>query len=206
MPDWSRRRALHAVAAAGTLLTAGCGARPSGPPDDPPDLRERVTDIETLLARNSKGTPLVRPRTETPEETPPSEERVRMASLTKHLTSADELAELQFRTDAGAADVRSFLTATDYESRSVYLIQRPIEECYQPRLVGVYREQDGVEADFCQDLRPADSDCEVGTEDVIAVAIRLPFPGDEFTGLGLGWSGDCDHVSTIALGEGGESS
>ena len=62
----------------------------------------------------------------------------------------------------------------------------------------VAREEDGVEADFCRELRPADAAC--GAEDRVAVgvAIRLPFAGDEFSSLGSGWSSDCDRRPVLA--------
>ncbi|MFB6196314.1 MAG: hypothetical protein ABEI80_09090 [Haloplanus sp.] len=200
MPDWSRRDALRAVATTGTLLAAGCSTSDTGPIDAPPP-RRRVTDFESVLARNARGNPLVVPA---PVDGDEAGERRQDHSLMEHLTATADVEEFRFRADAGAADLASFVNATDFASQSVYLLQRSIGECYRTRLVGVYREGDGVDAEFCRDLRPADVDCDTDTEDTVAVAIRLPFAGDDFNSIGSGWSGDCEHVATVEL-ERGES-
>jgi hypothetical protein len=132
--------------------------------------------------------------------TPRAEER---RPRTEYLTDADDRERVAFRSTAAAEDLRAFVDATDLESESVYLTERLVGECYEARLVGVYREDDGVEADFCGALRPADAECSAGDHDTVGIAIRLPFPGDELSGLGWGWSSGCERRSTVAS-EGGE--
>jgi hypothetical protein len=204
MPDWSRRHALQAAASVGTLALAGCNGGTDRSRSLPPD-RDRVTEYETAFARNEDGEPVfVTGETGTAEEGGPDEERRQRVGAVEHVTDDADLDDLRFRDVPGAADLESFLRATDLESRSVYLLQRPIGECYAVRLVGVFREDDGVEADFCRMLRPADVSCAADAEDVYAVAIRLPFPGDDFSGLGTGMSGDCEGRSSVPLTEGGD--
>lgn len=213
MADWSRRHALQAVATAGALALAGCSSETSRSRSLPPD-REPVTDYEATLVRNTDGEPVfVDPEDESGDESSDDEEGTgeetgdvpRAYSTVMHLTGDEELDRLQFRDVQGASELTSFLRATDLESESVYLLQRAIGECYEPRLVGVAREDNGVDADFCRELRPADVDCDADAHDVIAIAIRLPFPGEEFSGLGTGWGSSCDHEHAVRITEGGDA-
>lgn len=202
MPDWSRRRVLQSVAVVGTLTLAGCSDATTGSNDVPPVPRDRIADVEAIKARNDDGDPLfVAGDTETGQAD--ADRRARVSEL-HHLTDEAALERLRFRDGSGGADLEAFVRGTDLESKSVYLLQRPIGECYVPRLVGVFREGDGVDADFCRDLRPADVECDVDARDVVAVAIRLPFAGDEFSGVGSGWSRGCEHRPTDPLTDGGD--
>lgn len=206
MPHWSRRQTLQTVGVAGALALAGCSGTTTGSDDVPPAPREQIHDFEVASARNADGDPLFlagEQPTDTGERTD-GDLAARVSEL-RHLTDEVDLDELRFRDEPGAADLEAFVTATDLESRSVYLFQRPIGECYVPRLVGVFREGDGVDVELCQDLRPADAECDADAEDVIAVAIRLPFAGDEFSGVGGGWSSRCEHYQSDPLTEGGDA-
>jgi hypothetical protein len=190
MPDRSRRRLLQTVAVAGTLAVAGCSGATTRSNDLPPVPRERTADVQVTTARNTDGDPLfVTGDGGTDRDDGGRSARVREVH---HLTDESDLERLRFRD--GAADLRAFVTATDLESKSVYLVQRPIGECYAPRLVAVFREGTGVDAEFGRELRPAGFDCAVDTCDMVAVAIRLPFAGDGFDSTGFSpWGSDCER-------------
>ncbi len=198
MPDWSRRRALQAVATTGALALAGCSGESSSSRSVPPDRGEPVPpdDYEVRFVRDRDGEPLF--EVDDGNDQPPE-----VGRDIEYLTDAEDREELTFRSTTPADDLRAFVDATDLESRSVFLLQRPIGECYEAYLVGVYREGDGVDADFCQALRPADAECSADERDTVGVAISLPFEGDSFGGYGTGWSGSCEHRSTVAR-EGGD--
>lgn len=196
MPDWSRRHALHA--AAGVLLTAfaGCNDIDSASQSVPRDDRDRVADVTVLKIRNRTGTPMVlRRRDLTTEDEPTDEPPGRRGNIMDHVTEMDSDDEraLAFQTDVpGASDLEAFFEATDFESESVYIAQSSIPECYERHLTGVHREGDGVDAQFCRTLRPADVDCSADEHDMVAFAIRLPFHGDDFSSVGGGHSSRCD--------------
>jgi hypothetical protein len=103
-----------------------------------------------------------------------------------------------FRSTEPATELRAFVDGTDFDSRSVYLLQRPIGECYEARLVGVYREDGGVAVDLCQSLQSADIACSAGGVDTVGVGVRLPFPGDGSAGHDWNWRGDCAGLRTVA--------
>lgn len=192
MPDWSRRRALQLATAAGSLALAGCSGESSRSNRIPPDRGEPVSDFEVTFVRDSSGGRLFEAEDESGGEPGGFE----------YLTDGDELDDLTFPSSSAAAELRSFVVETDFDAESVYLVERPIGECYRANLVGVYRETDGVDADFCRELRPADVECSADGTDAIGVAIRLPFPGDEFNSYSSGWSSQCDPRPIVAR-EGG---
>jgi hypothetical protein len=196
MPDWSRRRALQAATAAGALALAGCSGEGSSSNEIPRTRGDPVppSEFEVLFVRDTDGEPLFA----VGEDGTGSDGRG-----IEYLTDEADREELTFRSTGPAAELRAFVDGADLGSRSVYLLQRPIGECYEARLVGVYRETDGVDADFCQALRPADLECSAEGRETVGVAIRLPFPGDSFSGYGAGWSGDCDRGTAVAR-EGGD--
>jgi hypothetical protein len=202
MPDWSRRHALQAVATTATLGLAGCSSETSRSRSVPPDRGDRVTDYEARFVRNTDGEPVVTVGEPGDEDENEDEPRIRLSEM-HHLTDEAELDDIQFRDVTGAADLESFVAATDYESASVYLLQRQVGECYEPRLVGVFREDDGVDAEFCRELRPADVECDAEAHDVFTVAIRLAFPGDDFNSVGSGSSSSCDHERAVPIPEAG---
>ena len=120
-----------------------------------------------------------------------------------HLTSDDDRDDVTFQSTEPATELRSFVDATDLDSESVFLLETSIGACYEARLLGVYRETDGVDTEFCRALKPADVDCSVDDRDRVGVAIRLPFPGDGFTSIGSSWGSDCEHRGGAAAREGG---
>ena len=202
MPDWSRRRALQAVATVGALTLAGCSGESSVSREVPRDRGDPVPpdEFEVTFVRDTDGEPLFtvgRDDRDGDGRTPEVEQG------TEYLTDDDEREDLTFRSTEPAADLRAFVEGVDLDSRSVYLLQRLVGECYEVRLVGVYRETDGVDADFCGALRPADVECSADERDTVGVAISLPFEGDSFGGYGTGWSSGCGHRSTVAR-EGGD--
>jgi hypothetical protein len=202
MPDWSRRRALQAVATTGALALAGCSGETSRSGSVPRDRGEPVPpdEFEVRFVRDTDGGPLftVGDDDRDREEGTPAVEQG-----TEYLTADGDREELTFRSTEPATALRRFVEGVDLGSRSVYLLQRRLGECYGARLVGVYREDDGVDADFCQALRPADVACSADDRDTVGVAISLPFEGDSFNGYGTGWSSGCERRSTVAR-EGGD--
>jgi hypothetical protein len=156
----------------------------------------RDTDGEPLFDVNRGSDSIAAEDTATRR---PAERRPRRA----YLTDTDGRERVAFRSTAAAKELRTFVDGADLESDSVYLTERLVGECYEARLVGVYRENDGIDADFCEALRPADVECSVEDRDTVGIAIRLAFPGDELSGLGWSWGGDCEHLPTVAS-EGGD--
>ena len=196
MSALSRRRALHLAGGALLSALAGCDGTDSSSRSVPRENRDRVDDVTVLKVRNTEPTPMViHERDRETEQTSTEEPPRRRGHLMDHVTDyAPENDDSVFvRSDvAGADHIRRFLEETDFETESVYLSQSTVQECYERHLVGAYREDDGVDAEFCVRLRPADAACETDSYAMTAFLIRLPFAGDNFNSVG-GGGGSCDR-------------
>lgn len=197
MPDWSRRRALHAVGTIASVALAGCteGRETS----DPPSRRrgDPVTEYDLLAVRDSDASALFW-RDETADEEDPE----RMAHV--YATADSDLEDVSFASNSEAADTLSaFANGTDFEARSLLLRARPVAECYAAQFRGVWRDGDDLETAFCQKLRPADEACGREAEDTFAYGLRLPYPDEELTSFGSQWSGDCHPTPPVGVDDAG---
>lgn len=195
MPDWSRRHALHAAGSVLLTAIAGCNGSSSSSRSVPRDDRDMVDDISVLKVRNVSPLPMVmRRRDKTTEDRTPEEPPERRGNIMDHVTEKNRQSgrDIVFQTDVpGATDIETFFEETDFETESLYIAQSTIRECYERHLTGVYREGDGVDAQFCLSLRSADVDCRTDAYDMTAFAIRLPFSGDDLSSVGGGQSSGC---------------
>jgi len=198
MPDWSRRRALQAVGTVTAVALAGCTQ--GGESADPPTRRhgDPVTDYDLLQVRDADATQLFwRGDPETADG--------RVGAGYEYVDSASTLEDLTFASDSDAAgDLFAFASATDFDERSVLLVARPVAACYEAEFRGVWRDDDGLETAFCQQLRPADESCSREGEDAFGLALRVPFADAEFTSFGSQWSGDCGP-KPVGIAEGRNS-
>jgi hypothetical protein len=201
MPDWSRRRALRTVATAGVFALAGCSGEPgsSGPVQRDRGDPVPPTDLEVLFVRDPGGEPLFDVESGSDDGTTPEGGGIEgRRTRSEYLRDPGSRDRITFRSTPAAEELRAFVDATEFGSDSVYLLERPVSACYEARLVGVYREDDGVAADLCQSFRPADIACSVDGIDTVGVGIRLPFPGDGLSGHDWSWRGDCGDQRTVA--------
>jgi len=51
----------------------------------------------------------------------------------------------------------------------------------------------GPSAQFCRSLRPVDAECNADAEHTAGYAIRLPFTGENHSGMGSGMSSSCSR-------------
>lgn len=197
MPEWSRRRALQALATGAVAGLAGCGAPSSefggnaGRPAVAVRGGEQVSDYEVVRARRSDEKPIV---TATPnEEAEPDDERDGPRYDHDHVTDAESASGYAFDPPTGGPDVGAFLRETDYETQSVFLSIVGVHPCRRRRLVRVARETNGLDIEFCTTTKPADVACAPEGREATVTAVRLPFPGDGFSGYSVGGSSSCEH-------------
>lgn len=201
MPDWSRRCALQTFAATGAFALAGCSGEPGSPRPAPHDRGEPVppADLEVLFVRDPGGEPLFDVERGSDDGATPEDGGIEgNRTRSEYLRDAESRGRVSFRSTPAAEELRAFVDVTDFESRSLYLLERPVSACYEARLVGVYRGDDTVAVDLCQSFRPTDFVCSVGGIDTVGVGVRLPFPGDGLSDHDWVWRGDCGNLRTVA--------
>lgn len=189
MPDWSRRQTLSSLAGGLAVALAGCRGEASdesvsGDVQRRGDEEQRVEEYELERVRNTDGATLFSRSQELRSDRPGGYD---------HLTSREDLEEYTFGDVPEARALREFSAATDFESESVYLYARQVEACYNLRLQRVEVDDGSPSAHFCRDLRPVDEECEADVHHTAGYAIRLPFPGDRYSGKGAGMSSSCSR-------------
>jgi len=195
MADLTRRHALLTVASGVTAL-AGCAGE-----DDPTvDLGSPVRpveDYEVRHVRNEDGALLFTTREEVPTGIDDERDR-RERSSRRAIVSEDRLDEFTFGDVPEADRLRSFATATDFNTSSLYLLAMPVEACYEVRLRSATVDWDEFESDrlnprahFCRTYRPADVECSVDEVHTVGFAIRLPLTAERSSGSGRSMSSSC---------------
>jgi hypothetical protein len=201
MPDWSRRRVLQAAAATGAFALAGCSGESSSSSEVTPDRGDPVppSEFDVVFVRDPGGEPLFDVEGGSDGGATPEDGGIEgRPTRVEYLRDPESRDRVTFRSTPAAEELRAFVDGSDLESGSVYLLERPVSACYEARLVGVYREDDGVNADLCQSFRPADIACSADGIDTVGVGVRLSFPGDGLSGHGWSWQGDCGNRRTVA--------
>lgn len=190
MSDWSRRRFLAASSLPILGALTGCSASPdrTGAELDTAPRKRPVTDYDAVKVRNSGGSPLVERDSSTAADRSHTYDHITEQANVPSFTGVPEARELD-----------RFVGATDFAAESILLFVRPVPECYDLRLVSVSKEGDGdgVDARYCREMRPADVSCERDAEDPVGIAVRLPFAGDSFNSLGMGFSSSCGDRPTV---------
>ncbi|WP_181685089.1 hypothetical protein [Halorhabdus salina] len=195
MPDLTRRRALLAVAS-GAAALAGCGGTATDPVtiDDRSD-GELIDDYEVVSARNEDGAVLF-----TEGEIPTATQSDRSNRYARRgrsiVVSSEDLDAITFGDVPEADRLRSFASATDFGSSSLYMASHSVDACHEIRLQSVSVEWDGSEdihphAQFCQTTRPADVACATDTLHTVGFVTRLPVAAESSSGSGRGMSYEC---------------
>ncbi|QLC34923.1 hypothetical protein EFA46_011725 (plasmid) [Halarchaeum sp. CBA1220] len=190
MPSTTRRALLCGAGAAAVGALAGCSA--SETHSSSPDGGTLVTDYTAVITRSAgERAPVVAPREDTGGATTTTE------PFTLHAFESESDAEaLALADDASnAAAVRRLVAETDYASESVLAYQTRIGECYRLAVQYVARDADGSpNVECCRVVRDAHTACERRERDHAAAFVRVPFTGEEYSGLSVGSGGDCGRV------------
>ena len=180
MPSISRRRLLAATASVPPVL-AGC-ARPGSSEEsiDNVSVSEEPmpTDaFDVITLRSNDADQLVYAGDEQPsddgdgdgENQPRQYGHGRSAEFV--LTTEDATA-LRIDADETTA-IRSFLDATEFDTESVVVEQRTIEDCQRRHLLSVRAEPDRFRTEYCRRLKPAMTPCTADRTVTKAVFIRI---------------------------------
>ncbi|MFC4541661.1 hypothetical protein ACFO5R_06950 [Halosolutus amylolyticus] len=84
----------------------------------------------------------------------------------------DEAADVRIDSDDADA-ARSFLEATDFETESVVIEQRPIDDCYRRHLLSVQARPDEFRTQYCRSLKSPTTPCEADLTVMEAIFVRV---------------------------------
>jgi hypothetical protein len=220
MPRLTRRRALQAAVGLAAGL-AGCpdgdtdtgrgsAGSPVGSPTPPvPTPRDdRVADPEyvTLRADEADYSDPLAWFVPEPDDRPTADATVESTARETEGLIADAATAETFRVSdradetevsAGAETARRFVAETDFDSETLLVESRSVEECYRLVLCHVTWAGGELETGYGRFLRDADVACESGERDARATIARIPasLDPDEFeTGATGVANGRCFRV------------
>lgn len=189
----SRRRLLATGGSALSLAVAGCAEGISGETtvgangsDGPATEFESTHEYESLSVRSSDSDHFVYRTAEEVDEAEanaddefPSPYR-RSVLFVLDTDDADALwIDPDAVDDVGAAEIRSFVADTDFETESIVVDQRPIEDCYHRRILGLRAADDEFRTQYCWALKDPMTPCEADTEVMEAIVYRIQRPYDD---------------------------
>lgn len=180
----SRRRLLAASGGCLSAAFAGCtgfegNESVSGYSSDSGTV-ESTHDYESLFVRSEDDTPVAYSSEDVADDA--DENRGPRYLDEIFVVDEDDAAALWF-TDATAADdvddARAFVEETDFESETVVVDQRSIDDCYRRHLLGVRAADGEFRTSYCREIKAATEPCEADTTVVEAIFVRVRRPYDD---------------------------
>jgi hypothetical protein len=179
------RRRLLQVATAVTAGLAGCGGLSGNESSSSRTVSENAgsmisgenseTDPDTVRIRTDTSTPPI--RSADADETPTTSDRRKRRSLRPSSIIVDEQSradELVVTDSADEDSVSSFLSATDFDSETIYVETRSVQECFRLQLCGISWDSGEIRTGYVRQTRPYDERCSVDKEVFESRLIRIP--------------------------------
>ncbi|WP_254841382.1 hypothetical protein [Natronomonas marina] len=203
----TRRRLLQAATAV-TAGLAGCSAlsgeestatRTVSEDDGPrPPNGGSESDPDTVLVRADTRYPPVRIPDGDGEPTDPARlERFHPRLKHEIVDSASRAEKLTVADGVDAEPVSSFVSATDFDSETLYLESSTVEACFRLQLCSISWSTDEIRTDYAQQVRPYDDRCAADEYVFESRLVRIPaaLDRDEVNSYGssVGGSGRCDR-------------
>ena len=178
----TRRRLLRTAAAATAIGLAGCNGRVGERSGTSRSVSENADstipggtterDPETLLVRADTDGPPV--RVDGDEGTPELPRRQSSRLFYAVIDTRSRADRLLVADGLDADAVAAFRSSTAFDSETLYLETRRVEECFRLRLCGVSWTADRIRTAYARELRPYDERCAAGEAVYESRLIRLP--------------------------------
>jgi len=176
MSPLSRRCVLAATGSISAVI-AGCSGSESGSVDNATEGGEPLPsdEFDVVTLRSDDDERFVYPS----DEPPSSDDHVGPDNRSvEFVLSTQEASDLEI--DAPETEeARSFLDATDFDSESIIIEQRSIDDCYRRHLLSVQARSERIRTQYCRRLKPATAPCEADLTVMKAVFIRVQHAYDE---------------------------
>lgn len=199
-----RRRLLAAGSGLLSAAIAGCAGDSSSSgtvveSDERGGTFESSHEYESLFVRSDGGNHFIYRNEDDANEAAEAEDEDGYVSpagrSTLFVLDADDVADLWVDAsdaDTEASDIRAFVDETDFETQSIVVEQRTIEDCYDRRLLGVRASDDDFRTQYCRSLKEPTTPCEADKTVMEAIVLRVDRPYDESpSSRGSSESGSC---------------
>ncbi len=177
------RRHLLQIATAVTVSLAGCSGLIGEESSTSRSVSEAdgtmisgensETDPETVLLRANE--PPIRPGKSSESSTDP-DRRERRSLRGSHVIVGEgsQARQLVVADSVDTDPIDSFLSATDFDSETLYLETNSVEECFRLRLCGIAWAADEVRTAYVRQVRPYDERCSADRDVFESRLIRVP--------------------------------
>ena len=206
------RRQFLAVTAVATGGVAGClgsessvsrsGSSTEGPGRTVPD-EQATTEPPLLFRRGEADQPPIRlAENEDEGDSGADDERVRghdrhpQYRVIDSASMADRLVD-NTTDSSGDGDLESFVSSTAFDSETLYLETRQVEQCFRLSLCYISWQDNEIRTDYGRLLRPYDERCSVDATAFESRLFRLPvaLDADEVNGYGSSTSSSRCHLA-----------
>ncbi|UPV77140.1 hypothetical protein M0R89_23130 (plasmid) [Halorussus limi] len=216
MVSLTRRRLLHvATVTIGGL--AGCSQFTGGEAsstrsvsNDGVTIPESDTATDPPMVRRRAAVPPIRltDLDSEPTETPQWESAPRLNQY-EVIDSQSRARRLTVADGVGGDELSSFISATNFDSETLYLETQQVKECFRLQLCYVSWQSKKIQTDYTRTLRPYDESCTADGHVFESRLVRLPVALDAKSinsyGSSIGGSGRCNR-SGSARSEGASGS
>lgn len=217
MVPQSRRRLLQAATAVAAGL-AGCSGLSGNESSSGRSVSEGGTTLPDGSVESDPDVLLVRANTDRPplrlvdQDAEPTEseprERRRRRIRSEVIDSASRAERLVVADGVDGGSVTSFVSETAFDSETLYLDTKLVEECFRLELCSISWSADEVQTDYARPLRPYNEACSADEQVYESRLIRIPaaVDADEVNSYGssVSGSGNCDGGrAEVAQGSGG---
>ncbi|RQG97025.1 hypothetical protein [Natrarchaeobius chitinivorans] len=148
-------------------------------------------EFDLFTLRSTDDETFVYPRDDPPEAA--DDERTKRPRRPTFVLDEDDAADLVIASD-DEPEARAFLAETDFDSESIVVEQRSIDDCYRRHLLSVRADPDRFRTRYCQTLKRPTTPCEADLELMEALFIRVSHAYDESpSSRGSGESMSCPN-------------
>lgn len=199
MPSISRRHALQSTVALVSAF-AGCSSEttPSPTPTSGDVPADAITNPPRVRLRNPSLEPIAWNESRSPTAGDTELDRWRHILVTNPRTAES----LTFAAVDDVSTARQLLQETDFDSETVYVEERVIDECSTEHLCWVRWTETSIATSYATTYRDADVACKADSEDVITHFVRLPVALSERAISQFESSGGSGPCRPVTSGEG----
>lgn len=179
----STRRQLLSTLAVSAGGIAGClggtssseGASESSTEGRPPNVPDdqSATDPPRVVRRSASTRPPIRHPEFEADDSETARSRVRSRHPTSRLIDSESTAR-QLVVDGDDSEISAFVSATEFDSETLYLQTNPVGDCFELSLCYVSWHDETIRTDYGRVVRPYEDRCSADTTVLESWLIRLP--------------------------------
>jgi hypothetical protein len=192
---------LGATSSSGRSSESSTEGRRSDIPDD-----QLATDPPRVIRRSESTQPAIRPP-DSEDDSEASRPRHRGHHTTPTLIDTESTAQ-QLIVDGDDSELSAFVSATEFETETLFLQTNPVDDCFELTLCYVSWHEDQITTDYSRVVRPYEDRCSGDRTVLESWLIRLPvaLDADSINSFGSSTGGGRCHRTGVGTDHGSNGS